>query len=901
MKAGLQYISFSSPKGGVGRTMTAANVAAVYAFGCVWAGVAPTPVLLVDMDFEAPGLLYYDFVKLGNSVVPHQSKPLRYAIGRKKFDTLESMLKETRQKPIGLVHLLQNVLSQAAVLDIIADATARYTNQKSTRSAIRFDPFGYVSDQLGKWLVGLQGNEDVLSPVSHIVKVADRDENPLLYILSAGDPEQHDTDLAVAHFSWSFFFERQFGIAVLDAIYHYLIAWSGASRGNGLAIRRIILDQDAGQSLAGVANRAFSQYTVIVSGLNRQNHAGLSALLHGEGREGRLNETRVVLSQYKGRMLRSPTEKARFWTTNGGTLSDRDIELSRTDALLRFNYQSFLELDKIRLRVVDTIRGIGVDPKNIFVVDFFPDAVQKEFFFQPSVHEPSSSSYDEVVRLVVSLESGAASPQDVARTLNDPCTIRVLGEYVGLRREKPSGPIGAFCEWATGTGVPVAGVATTHEEIARWVLEQPALAGAELSWTGEIRHVPDLSEYPLSAFDFVAIPVYLLASVEDKVEDLTLRFSGIDADDRIGDIDNSYLESRTIGWREYCRRAPLKGVPLFVDHQLVAANAKKVMTEQFRRFYEAVEFRHFRDFLDPADFLAAARVATQDSSPGDRLIMTLKPGNIAQWYEWQTVVAMFGGAAAPVDDPWGEFDEHLWDWLTHAGTIRATRIYLQLCSYAEGDSHRTDWDRMNERFYDDKAVGMALVWPDAIPASAREGQFLYTSPPNSYPPEECWLLCIPKHRAASRMPLASLEALLTRFLTDRAQMEYQAHGGMTTHRRVIDSLDLWTKFSFLPALQKVKYRQTLLRAAHPSVRQLSRVIINALETLRRYAYDALSKESIEKTNRGVRDVTVEELVSKVDYLWYSKAFIAEIENRIRQEFEKIISVNAQKEVDANAR
>jgi hypothetical protein len=307
-----------------------------------------------------------------------------------------------------------------------------------------------------------------------------------------------------------------------------------------------------------------------------------------------------------------------------------------------------------------------------------------------------------------------------------------------------------------------------------------------------------------------------------------------------------------------------------------------VLTESFRGFYRSVEFRTFRDFLDPADMLAAARVATKNSISGDRMLMALEEQNIAQWYEWQTIVTTFSGEPPPVHDPWADSSDSWRRWLLDDRTVAATRVYLQLCSYAEGDSLRTDWDRLTERFYNDKRVGMILVWPDAIPAEARRGDFLYSSPPTIHPPEECWMLCIPKNRPQSRMDQRVVEVLLTRFLTDAAQLKYQESGGITTHRRILDSLDLWARFSFLPALQKVKYRLSGLRSGHASMEPVIKKLTAALEALRTKAHRTIEVEA-----EGASAVT--------DQMWYSDTVIAQIQSDIREEFSKVFPMIAAKE------
>ena len=111
--------------------------------------------------------------------------------------------------------------------------------------------------------------------------------------------------------------------------------------------------------------------------------------------------------------------------------------------------------------------------------------------------------------------------------------------------------------------------------------------------------------------------------------------------------------------------------------------------------------------------------------------------------------------------------------------------------------------------------------------------------------------------------------------------EFQRSGGISTHRGVLDDLDLWAEFSFLPALQTVRYRHTNVRSSSPVLRMIAKDLINGLEHLRRDARsDLVAMHGTDLANEH----SELRFFRKTDYLWYSKDFTNQIESRIRAVF-----------------
>lgn len=472
--------------------------------------------------------------------------------------------------------------------------------------------------------------------------------------------------------------------------------------------------------------------------------------------------------------------------------------------------------------------------------------------------------------------------------------LRVIGEFVGTDKTHPSGPIAAFRQWLElrlGSETNVTGIAASHQAIVNMVLDKAAQVGSGdphsfiFPQSGlQVLDEGDPSRLMLSDFDIVAWPAYLIPHAFSLLEVLREEESHVNTADRIGSIDTRYLRESILGPAKYGYfpqeggHQAFVGYPLFVDFALLAVNRQQILQHDFINKYFYNEQRHFRGFMDPADVLAIARAASRSAVPARRLIMTLKEGHIAQWYEWQTVISIFGGIDFDLGAPWQEIDEQVIEHLTSRTTARATRYYLELCDYAGRDSNAADWDKAIKLFYEDRSVGMAFIWPDAIPQSYRE-QFgaqalIYAAPSCVRHPEECWLLVIPKHRRAETPSLEVLQELLADFMTYENQQRYQELGGITTHRRVLDNVDLWHSCAILPHLRALRDDEyVFLRASSAKARQAAVRIVDALDELRAYVKRELATQ---KDDDG-----------STDHLWHKEEFVSNIEAEILRTFESV--------------
>jgi hypothetical protein len=852
--------------------MTAANTAVIYASGSKWAGLNPKKVLLIDMDFEAPGLHYYNFAVGMNAVCANHSA-YSYEVDGLRFKSLESLLGWMRQRPnFGFLRWLMYILDspevRASLGRFLPDT---YRSRTPIMSEELLDA---VQARVLEMLRRIKPNtSNDLDLHRHIIKVIDLSGEAIIGVLPAGEPQQPDFQARLRAFNWRSFFDNA-GYAVLSALYEYLLTDSSHR------YEKILLDQNAGETLPSIANRIFAHSRVVVTGFNQQNQDGLAGLIQSAATESSLDDVRVVLSQYSGRQLARDLQAEPI----SGLFSDPVV-----------SHALFAKEEQRRRAQLSMLQGLGIATGQTFLIDFAPDAVQREHF-----HSPQSASWNELVRLVVSIEKTDSNPQQ--SPLHAPREVRLLGEFVGVSEQNPSGAIGALRGWLIERlgGTAVGGLVTEHEYLAEMVengrislsesvpLEFPAqtlVVAIRQSSSGATRRIT------LSDFDIVAVPAYLLPHIRDQVEVLKLDSIDIYAEDRIGPVDLGYLNESIVGLETYGYLAdpvsswPL-AYPLFVDYQLLAVNRERIVKDNFKRDYFWREQRRFRGFPDPADVLAAARAAKENNVPADRLIMTLETKHVAQWYEWQTIIALFGGVDFDIATPWDDPMQH--SRLTSKETVRATRFYLELSTYARKDSETTSWDRAIKLFFSDKQVGMAFVFPDAIPLEYRlstaDSPFIYTRLPrhdideesSALYPEECWLLVVPKNRRPDGPSVRDLTQLLTEFLCYQNQKRYQELGGVTPHRRVIDCVDLWTSSPFLPLLSRsTRIIYAAVRMCSPSARSIARKIVEALDDLRGFVESELGRHHTDESSN--------------DYLWHKDEFVDLIEDNIKRRFERVLT------------
>jgi len=842
--------------------MSAANVASIYAVGCGWAGIDPRKPFVVDMDFEAPGVQYYDFLKFLASL-PNGSERLNYEVRGERFSNQRDLLSWLGgHTGFGLLHWINGILGHRDVrrtLNTFLPSTFAAKNPViSSKSLLA------VEECVKNLLLGSSRDVD---PCQHVITVRDSESGKeLLGMFPAGQPEQREFQQELRDFSWRRFVDNA-GYSILSALYWYLLSPK-------LSYQRILLDQDAGASIPSIANRAFAHSRVIVTGFNQQNRDSLFGMI--DSMEGdNMDDVRVILSQYSGRQIVRE-------------LQIDPISEIAYDPLL--NLRVFHEEEDRRLALTNGLKDRGIPREHVFLIDFIPDAVQKEHF-----HRRDSTSWNEFARMLVSIERGSLLPAPAWCPVE---SIRLIGEFVGVEKPSPSGAIGALRLWLKsrlGESSVVSGIATEHELLARMVeVGGQRFNGVKNSDLNRdhlgVRMAEDDEKrgevFRLSDFDIVALPAYLLPHIVEQVEDLGFEECSAYSDDRVGPADENYYRTSVLGFEKYGYYPTdmglrLVGYPLFVDYQVLVANKASIVGGDFKKDYFEKEQRRFRGFPDPGDVLSAARAAKESDVPQHRLIMTLEDKHIAQWYEWQTLVALFGGRDFDGKHPHDDLAAH--NRLTDAETVRATRFYLELSSYASKDSENTAWDKAIKLFYEDKKVGMAFVFPDAIPLEYRiedrDSPFVYApfpSPkagePASQPyPEECWLLVVPKGRRSGAPLVGQLRQLLAEFLTYDNQVKYQSFGGLTPHKRVLELVDLWHTCPFLPLLSRLNNgRYVVPRNLSLNARSVANQIVIVLDGLHKFVRDRL---------KGRDDAP--------DVLWHKKEFVEELEKQIKLAFEGI--------------
>ncbi len=834
------FLSFSSPKGGVGRTMVAANVAAIYASGCEWAGLEKTAVLAVDTDVRAPGLHFYDFLSHLKTVEGDTAngEGWNYWFGGKPISSIGELHSEIRkQSTTGILYWVA-ALMNSEFKEAIMNAKNRGVTENEA-DKIAYEKTIQLIER------NLDSPNNLLDPLHHLVQIKDPTGATRLLLLPAADPQQTGYRKAVLDFSWNAFFSQFSGLAVLDALQCFICKNLPSANKGFPRIRRVLLDQDAGETWPSAANRVLATDHIFVAGLNQQNRSGLHGLLNGHGSTERL---RFVLSKYRGR--------SNVLNVQDGTGDD----------LL----DGFAENDDIRAAITNDLKThYNIPNENVFLADFLPEAIGAEYFAPPR-----SLFYDELVRLIVSIENSHKPPAKNPELMRSQVKeIRLLGEYVGVASQI-SGPLGAFREWLQtelGEQISITGIATGHDEIVELVTkgaiefsaaETNAARPEGFQWgKSQLTHLDKAQSsgkkssvrLGLTDFDIVALPVYVAATAGPNLEILSLPTETLPSSkDRIGQIDLAYLKERIWGWKHYAdtpdgNGGHLRGYPLFTDCQLLAYNRKRINEKEFGPHYFRTSLRHFNGFREPGDFFEAARAAHISHQENDNLLMNVKPNNIAKWYEWQLVLQLqevdeFGdqGTRKPFD----ELSANELRRLISDEVIQATVRYCELVCYAVTKSYKSDWEEALQHFFKESDVGIAFIWPDAIPekyrttlhsvdtGSNRDQVFYYSIPPSSFQREECWLLSIPaKRKGLNRPDVRDLESVLQRFMTVESQRLYHAKGGLPTNRSVLFEPDLWRTNMALASVAKLSTMETerRRRICSPQAREIAVQIAQALD------------------------------------------------------------------------
>ena len=681
-------------------------------------------------------------------------------------------------------------------------------------------------------------------------------------------------------------------------------------------IEYVILDQDAGRTLGALLNINQANRSVFVSKLDAQSCSGLVELVKFEldhpKHEGQPTQMHVVLSQYDGR---SHAVSPRWQITSPPHASSGHYEES-----------TFFAADLPRRDAVSRLEQLGIDStRQMYVVDFHREALQREFFFPEK-----SPPYNELVRLAVALTTPTREESGSITKVAEKRKVRILGEYV----EGSQGSLEAFAKWAQRY-CDVEVVGARHEDIVELV-EHGSRAKDHL-WQGYFMDSSlhfDKGTVRLSDFDLVAVPAYArhlndraFAPLEGPRPEMAPR-----AQDCAGPITEAYLLASILGWLEYARRDErLLGYPLFVDCLLLAVNPRTVNYKFFQEFRRQEE-RSFRGLDDPADFRDLTRAAAKNNQSHDRLVMTLKSGAVAAWYEWLTIVAMFGcDHAAPSDEkahsPMAIFGargnrpvaERIRAFLEHPMLVHATIRYLELVLYADRQSKGAEWPETLAMIHRGE-VGMALVWPDARPqgvAASTDGspvsdsgsgratdddrresvepsarshlKLRYAVPPGGLVTEG-WLLCVPANRGDQRPPVAELEQLLQRFMTyDEQQSFAREHGGLPVHRGVMDDVSLWRDAMHLPLLSGIFAHGTdrsrlSYGPADRWVRLLSQRLLRELEELRWDVAQLVKSWDVTRLVKEELHTQGEDLGLLAEPLWHSAPFVAQVKTLVEEKF-----------------
>lgn len=851
-------VAFSSPKGGVGRTMVLANIAALLTRGVKHVGIPPMKVLALDFDFDAPGLHYYDFL---SELKTDCNTKLNCYFRDQEYSRHEDFIEALQKTGAGLIFWLQAILSNEDITILRNKGKIEGNYHKSVHKIA--DYFRRIK----------QDFNDPCNPFSHLLTMAFGQEGAgTLLVFPAGDSKNLNYSDAVLDFDWNAFVNKEDGLIFLDALFSLFLP--DASHKNVEhpipEIEWILLDQGAGRSIPSVINQSIARSNILVSGLNLQNEAGLYNALEELQKHNSLTEARVVFSQNKSRISGSLAQT-----------SVPDNPLLKQSPHLG-SHSTFINADDKRFKITKALKERFSGSIQIYTIDFHVEAIQREFFFPNG-----TPSYDELVRLAVSLHP--QSDDNISKGFNPNCAndreIRILGEFVGTgaTEDAPSGPLLGLCKALKKRNPQLnpIGYAVDHEDIADLLLEKKVRLN-EPQETDPCEMVtrykkvagPGGKQYCPSDFDIIATPIYL---IRDAIDNGILNkyqhglLNGVKSPDSLIDINDSYLSHYIIGWSDYSKleTGDIIGFPLFVAYPLLAWNSDKLLNNAFLKDYYSKECREFRGFFDPADILCVSRSAAFNSVPDDRFQMSIKADHISQWYEWLTCLAIFDS----------KVNNHLAEMFTGANfdikfsdnstLVKATRLFLELASYAETKSSESEWVKTTRLFFKEKKVGAAFFWPDAIPSEYRsDEEFRFQPPPGGAQWQECWLLTVPTGN--TRWTPAELQHLLLDFMTLPAQEIYQTTGGLSVHRRVLLNLDLWRLFPFLPQLEGLFIegfsRQRTFRSKQYT---FAKEFTRSLDKLKYWI------------NKQIKD-------KRAEIIWQDTGFQEEVDNKIREELSIIL-------------
>ncbi len=793
-----KYLSFSSPKGGVGRTLTLCNCAMIYAKGSSWAGIDPVIPILADLDFHAPGIHHYDFTILDK----HNVAECFYAFGDQDCLTYEEMLVKLKSQRLGLLFLLTDIMNDPSFRKMSA----------ALGKELKFNPksAAHIYKEFNAFMAKLL-SDDKYAPSRHLLKV--HYEGRDIYIIPAASPNHDDFNQLVYNFDWSKFNEN-FGLFLLDGIFLKAAEEIKKTAPKNMAIR-VLVDQQAGVSLPSVLNRSLADASVFVSGLNLQNKSGLEGMIDHYCRTYEKSPW-VVLNQYKFRKI--------------ALQNSLNLDVYQTSP-----HEEFRALDKdARISFIDQLTENRQDlKKQIFLTEFINDAVQKEHFYSEK-----DLAVNELTRLITSIEKSFLQDAKPVQPKREKARIVIIGERV-FADDTFSGPLNGIYQLLVNyfsADSTIIALAVTHEEIVELgdtsflkgaLTDVANLTGIEDLQTGIYNFCVDGDNGQLTLclndIDFISYPEHLRSSLleANHIKSFSTAdfIKALPISDSLKGTSMAYFRENINRWKEYVERPGsdrIDGIPLFVNFQLLAYRKNLVYDKKdFKTSYRKEFHRNFEGFRAPQDLIDFSKL-TKDVKEFENVLLCNNPDNIAMWYEWQTIFSLFydqGGKPPEIDS----IAKYL-DFLTTSEALEATLMYLKLLTKADLTSNEKpaesgyDWDHLLEEFYVNEKNGLIFIWPDAIPTrkypdadepnERSDNSVIYQVPPSFHLFEECWQISIVnKKRAATET--SKLLKFLNYYLTAEAQEIYTHNGGLPIHQYVLSSLDLWNIYPFLPQIWSV--------------------------------------------------------------------------------------------------
>jgi hypothetical protein len=794
----IKILSFSSPKGGVGRTLTLTNCARIYSKGVEWAGIEKSSVVMADFDFYAPGIHYYNFADT-------EDQKLYYAFGREMNYRQVVQLLDSQE--VGLLFYLSSIIENQNYKKLCHRIISKYNKSKNNGDILK----EYQEETLA--ILAL----DSFNPLHHVVQVPEKS----IFILPAASPNHRNFDKKVFDFIWSNFINQYLGLDLLDCIFFALCE---QVKCNQQPIR-ILLDQQGGSSIASAINKTLADSHILVGGFNEQNRSGLKSLLESQNANFKNIEPFIVLNQYNFR-----------------SLLDSHIGFEDSD---KSPHQIFKEADQ--KRCLNYIEELKANPERIFITEFVRDAIQSEYFYLERDH-----SIDELTNLVIAVEkdflksSGLVSGKPAlgkhsALKIKHDClekAIVILGEEVTMDMQF-AGSLHGLVQLLK-THFPkckIIGVAVSHKAIVdlaqngklcvnlidkddRTILNPLLRNLAQGIYKSQVSASGNLT-LTTEAFDFISYPNHVRANFESDpkiasipIGDFTAAASSTDT---LVAVNGEYYTHHILNWEKYClRNKRVIGVPMFLYFQLLTYNKKFFNKKSKLPFlFRKYANRNFEGFRNPQDILDFVNLARVKSNHLKMLSMFQSPDVFEFWYEWLTIFSIFyyGNELPEAISVFSKPSDVslLKEFLLQDASIDAMMQYLKLAELcidrSKQKDHKSDWNQTMNEFYDpldEQSNGLMLIWPDIIPMQFREDDnYIYQVPPSFKIFEECWLLSAIKTSDENRISFESQLTFMNYYLSKGGQELYLKSGGLPVHKSLLTSLDSWRKYPFIPALCQI--------------------------------------------------------------------------------------------------